>query len=310
MTRYVNRLALLAKIETTYGTDSAPTGAANAIQASNVEITPLAGSEAARDLVLPYFGHQGVILVQNHAMIAFDVELAGAGAAGTAPSWGPLIRACGFDEVITAATKVEYTPDTTPATPDAASLYYNLDGVRHILLGARGNMSLSLVPSQIPRMRFTMTGLLGTISDQALPAVTLTGFKTPVPVSKANTTITLHALATIAESLSLDLGNKVETRFLIGDESVRITDRQTTGTAVVEAKLLATKDWFQISQAHTVGALAAQHGTVAGNIIDLAGPAVQIGRLTQGQTQGIANYSLPLMLKPSAGSDELKITAR
>ncbi|MBJ3783416.1 phage tail tube protein [Devosia sediminis] len=310
MTRFINRLAFMAKIETTYGTDAVPTGAANAMQGTNVEITPLAGGEVSRELLFPYFGHQGVFLVQSHAIIAFDVELAGAGAAGTAPAWGVALRACGFDEVVTAATRVEYTPDATPAAPDAVSLYYNLDGTRHVLLGARGTMTMSLVPAQIPRMRFTLTGLLGTITDQALPATTTTAFKKPVPVNKANTTLSLHGSSLIAESLSIDVANQVEPRFLIGDESIRITGRQPTGTVVAEAKSMATKNWFQIAQDHTTGVLAAQHGTVAGNIIQLDAPAVQIGRPTQGQTQGIANYSLPLMLTPVIGNDELKITVR
>lgn len=310
MTRFINRLALLAKVETTYATDAVPTGAANAMQASNVEVTPLAGSEVSRELLLPYWGHQGAILVENHATIAFDVELAGSGTAGTAPAWGSVLRGCGFDEVVSAGVKTEYTLDPSPAGLDAVSLYYNLDGVNHILLGARGTMTLALTPSQIPRMRFTMTGLLGTIADVALPATTLTGFKVPVPVNKANTTLSLHGLSAVAESVSFDIGNQVATRFLIGDESIRITGRQTTGQTVVEAKSLAVKNWFQIAQAHTTGALAVQHGVTAGNIVKFDAPAVQIGRPTQGQSQNLANYSLPLMFKPSTGNDELKITVQ
>ncbi|MNL80088.1 hypothetical protein D3C87_2068410 [compost metagenome] len=80
------------------------------------------------------------------------------------------------------------------------------------------------------------------------------------------------------------------------------------GTAVVEAASLATVDWFAIAQAATKGALAVQHGTAAGNIVTFDAPKVQIGRLTQGSSQGIANYSLPLMLTPDAGNDELTIT--
>lgn len=308
MTRYINRMALLAKVEAVYGTDAAPAGAANAMQVSNVEITPLAGQDRSRELVLPYFGHQGAILVQNHVTLAFDVEIAGAGAAGTAPAYGPLLLACGLSETVDAGVDVKYAPDA--AEPDAVSLYYVLDGVRHIGLGARGTVTVTLTPGDIPRFRFSMTALLGTITDQAMPAIDLTDFITPVPVSKANTTMALHGWSAIAESLSLDLGNSVEGRFLIGYEGIRITGRQSVGTAVVEAKSIATVDWFGRAQAHTKGALAVQHGTVAGNIVQFAAPAVQIGRPTQGQSQGIANYSLPLMLTPSAGNDELVITVR
>lgn len=306
-TRYFRKMALLAKLETIYRTDSAPTGSANAILATDVNIEPLAGEEVSRDLLLPYLGHQGVQLVGTYVRIEFSVELAGAGAAGTAPAYGPLLRACGMAETITASTDVAYEP--VSAGYESASLYYNLDGVRHIALGVRGTVSLSLTPKQIPRLRFVMTGLLGTITDTALPTVNVSAFQRPVPVSDANSTLSLHGLAAVTESISIDLAHTVEPRFLIGSESVVITDRKTTGSAVVEATSLATKNWFSIAQARTRGALALQHGTVAGNIVKIDAPQVEIGRPTQGQTQGILNYTLPLMLCPSsAGDDELKIT--
>jgi hypothetical protein len=153
-----------------------------------------------------------------------------------------------------------------------------------------------------------MSGLLGTIADTALPTVDLSGFIKPVVVSKANTTLSLFGINAIAESLALDMGIDVEPRFLIGSENIRITDRQVSGTAVIEAHRMAEKDWFAIAQARTRGVLSAVHGTVAGNIVKFDAPAVEIGRPTQGQTQKIVNYSIPLMLCPDAGDDELKIT--
>ena len=52
------------------------------------------------------------------------------------------------------------------------------------------------------------------------------------------------------------------------------------------------------------------HGTVEGNIVEITGPALEIGKITQGQTDGILNYSLPLSFCPVAGRDELVIIAR
>ena len=42
--------ALLAKVETTYGTDAAPTGALNAIQTRNLQIEPLNGDPLEFDV--------------------------------------------------------------------------------------------------------------------------------------------------------------------------------------------------------------------------------------------------------------------
>lgn len=307
--RFWRKLALLAKIETDYGVDSLPTGGANAIQANEVTLTPLAGQEVRRELMLPYLGNQGALLVGNHVELQFQVEVAGSAAAGTAPAYGPLLRACGLSEVIVAATSVTYAP--VSAGVESATLYANLDGVNHKLIGARGTVTVNLAPNAIPRFSFTVRGLLVAAADVALPAVTLTAYRVPLPVSKSNTpTYLLHGYSAIGESLALDLGNTVEVRNLIGEDSIQITDRQATGTAVMEAKSVATMDWFGRAVAHTKGALSLVHGTVAGNIVEFAAPAVQIGRPTYGQTQGITNISLPLMLTPVTGDDELSIIVR
>ena len=313
--RKYSRMAILADVEATYGTDQAPTANSNAMQMNDVTLTPLAGNEERRDLMLPWLGHQGVILTGNHVMIEGAVEIAGSGAAGTVPKYGPLLRACGLSETVTAGSsrsnaqaKVRYKPVSSGEA--SISIHYIQDGVRHVALGTRGNVQLDFTPQRIPRFRFTLTGLLGTIADQALPSPELGEFQKPLIVSKANTTFRLHGHQAIAESVTFDLGNQVEQRLLIGDESMVLSDRQATGSAVVQATNLATVNWFEIAQAATKGAMSLVHGTTAGHIVEVAAPAVQIGRPTQGQSNNIVNYTLPLMLTPSAGNDELSITVR
>lgn len=308
MARYFRKLALLAKIEGTYGTDPTPTGADNAMLGLDVRLTPLAGGEEMRDLLLPWMGHQGVILTGNYGLIEFGIEIAGAGAAGTAPAYGPLLRACGMAQTVNSGVSAVYEP--VSAAFEGVTLYYVLDGVRHILLGCRGNVTMEFTAARIPRFRFRLLGLLGTVSDQSLPAVTLSGFQVPVPVSKANTTFSLHSYAGATESVSIDLGNQVEPRLLINHESIQIADRRATGQAVMEAVVLATKNWQTIALGHTTGALALVHGTAAGNIVEIAAPAAQVGRYGQGQSQGIVNNTLPLMLTPSTGNDEISITVK
>lgn len=309
MPRIFRKLAILHKIETGYGEVPAPApAAADAIIGKNVQFTPIEGEEVSRDLLLPYMGNQGIILTGKHARLEFDCELAGSGDPGTAPKWGSLVRICGFAETLQADTSATY--NIVETNVDSGSIYFEIDGVRHVLLGCRGNLSINVAPKAIPSIRFTITGLLGTITDQALTAVTQAGWQTPVEASSANTTMELHGWSSIAESLSIDLGNTVTPRFLIGSESVIISDRRTTGQAVVEATSLATINWFQRAQARTRGELFLGHGTAPGNIIEITGPALEIGKITQGQTDGILNYSLPLSFCPVAGRDELVIIAR
>jgi hypothetical protein len=307
--RFERKLALLLKPEPVYGTDSVPTGAANAIRATDVAFTPSQGGEDRHDFILPHMGHQGVELTDEHVQIEFSIEIAGAGAAGTAPKYGPALRACGMAETLNAGVSAVYKP--VSGTFEAASIYYNLDGVNHILVGNRGNVTAELTPQRIPRFRFRMLGLKGTVADTALPTVDHTGFVKAKPMTDANTTLALHGYTGPIEAFSFDLGQRVEPDFLFNQETIEITDRQMTGSATVRAGLLADKNWFAAVEARTRAAQAMQIGTVAGNIVDLGGPAVELGRPTQGFTRGMANLRFPLMYCPTAaGNDEFTITVR
>lgn len=309
MPRYAMKKAILAKTEVTYGTDPTPTGAANAVLAVNASFEPSVGEEVSRELVSAYMGHQGVFLTGTYCRLSYEVEIAGAGAAGTAAPFGPQLKACGFAEVLSAGVDAQYSP--VSGAFDAATHYFNWDGVNHIMLGSRGNFSLDLSAQKVPRFKFDFVGLLGTIADTALPAQTLSAFKTPVPISKANTTISLHGQSALGfENFKLDAGVKVEPRILINKETIEITDRESTGEVTLEAASLATVNWFNIAHAHTTGVLAFAHGTVAGNIVQIDAPKVQIGRPKYGESQKIINNVLPLMFQRNAGNDEFKITVK
>lgn len=306
--RKFRKLACLAKIETVEGTDAVPTGALNAIQLNDVTFTPKAGDQEQLNRLLPYLGNQGIILTGNYVQLEFGVEVAGAGAAGDVPGYGVLLRACAMSETISAGASVTYEPVSDGE--ESASLYYNQDGVLHVLLGARGTFTMEFTPKQVPRFRFSIMGLEGTVTDTALPVVDLTGYQTPLAVSKAHTSFSLHGAERIAERVSFNLGNTVSPRHLIGDERIQLEDRQTSGEAVVEAKTLATVNWFAIAEARTRAAAQLVHGTTAGNIVQIDAPKVEIGRPAQGQTQGVVNYTLPLILCPDAGNDEISITVK
>ncbi len=306
--RYIENMAILGKMETVYGESSAPTGLANAMQLNNVAYEPLLGEDLDRELVLPYMGHQGIILDGNYVQMTAELEIAGSGTPGTPPAGSPLLRSCGLQEIILAATHVKYKPISRLF--ESATFFFNDDGVNHVMLGTRGTLTMSLTPRNIPRFSLTLTALFGEVSDIALPTVDLTDFITPVPVNDANTTVTLHGRTDACEGLTIDLGNSIEPRMLINSESIEQTGRRTTGNAIFEAVKISEKDWIQTMRSHAVGALHAQHGTVAGNIVEIDAPAAQIGRIKYGATNKIRNNTLPLMLKPVAGNDELVITFR
>ena len=304
--RYVDNLAVLAKMETVYGINSNPTPLLNAMQLVNATIEPFLGEDLDRELTLPFMGHQGVILDGNYCRITAEIEISGSGTPGTPPPCSPLLRSCGLRETVTPTTSVTYTPISRLF--ESSSMYFNDDGVNHVMIGSRGTLTWQLTPKRIPRFSLTMTGISGTISDIPVPVVDLDDFQTPVPINLANTALALHGYAGACEGITFDLGNQIEPRFLINSEGIEQTGRKMTGSAIFEAALLAEKNWLQIAKSHQTGTLLATHGTEAGNIVEISAPRVQIGRLTYGESQRIRNNTLPLMFRPVAGNDEFSLT--
>ena len=300
---------ILAKLETSYGVDPTPTGAANAILVRNLSITPLNAELASRDLVRPYLGASEQLIASNYVTVEFEVEMAGSGTAGTAPAYGPLLQACGLAEA-DGASDVTYTPVSSAFA--SVTLYYNVDGVLHKVTGARGNVEFSIQAGQIPVFRFAFTGLYNAPTDTAAPTVTYTAFQTPLAANNDNTTgFSLFSYSGALSSLSLNLNNQVQYRTLVGAEDVLLTDRAVGGEVVFEAPTIAAKDFFSIALGNTLGALDITHGTTAGNRVQITSSRVDISNPTYQDQNGIHMLQVPITLVPStAGNDEISIVVK
>lgn len=302
--KYWNKKVLLAKIETTYGTDSGPTGAANAILATQVKLSPMEGQDVARELERPFFGADATLPADLHAKLAFRVELAPSGTAGSAPAWGPLLRACGCAQTIAAGVSVTYNPITDG--PESATLHFHYDGIRHRLRGARGTFKTVVEASGIPYLEFEFWGLFEVATDTANPTPTLTAFQDPVIANSTNTPLfTIDGVAMALRSFTFDSGAKVEPRFLIGGESILITGRQEKVEARVEARAMATFNPYARAQTAGRMPIVLQHGAVAGRRATLNLPLAQIQRPGGvEQQQNIAEWPLMFVPQQNAGNDQ------
>lgn len=314
--RYLRNSAVLAKIEATYGTDSVPTGPANAILCGQPTITPLDATNLDRELVRPYFGASEQLVGPANVKLEFPVELAGSGTAGTPPAFGPLLRMCGMAELITASNRVEYSPVSSGF--ESGSLYYYDDGVRHILTGVRGSVALDLSLSAIPRLLFKLMGLDGGVATASLPSATLTGFKTPLPVSDANTGDTTFGATYTTGSLSggtaypsrglqIDIGNAVNHMPMLGGESVEITNRVITGNLDLDLTAAQEVAFATTVKGNGTQGFGIQHGTTAGNIVVLHGPAVQVLDWSKKEWNGKRLQGYGLRFVPVSGNDEFRL---
>ena len=308
MPQLTRKRLLLAKTEATYGTDPVPTGAANAILVRNLDITPLQSDIVQRELIRPYLGNYEQLLAQTRVQVTFEVELAGSGAAGTAPAYGVVLKACGLSETISAGVSATYAP--VSATFSSVTLYFFQDGIRHNVTGARGSFTLNASVGAIPTIAFEMTGIYNAPTDTALAAPTYANQASPLIFKNGNTTsFTAFGYAAALQSIDLNMSNEIIYRELVGGtKEVLITDRKPSGTLQVEAVSLATKDYFTTSTGSTLGSITFQHGTTAGNRATLTMAQSDLADASYTDMDGITMLNLPYVATPTAaGNDELSL---
>lgn len=315
--RYTRNTVILAKVETTAGTDAVPTGSADAVLVSNMSITPLDAQNVNRDLVRGYFGGSEQLVATASLKASFTVELAGSAAAGTAPQWGDLLLACGMAEaVLTAPDRVEYTPVSSALK--TLTIYYYDDGALHKMLGCMGNCKLSAKVGERPTLTFDFIGLDGGITAASNATPTLTSWKTPPTMTNANvvdiTLASTYAAGAISggteyasTGLELDLGNKVAFTPMLSAEYVDITDRDVTGSMQLDLTAAEEVSFMGTVKANTTQSLALTIGTSTGNKILLHCPAVQLITPTKAEVNGRRLVGYGLRMVPSSGNDELRI---
>lgn len=311
MAKSMKKMLLLAKVETTSGTDAVPTTALNAILCRAFMPEPITAEQVQRNLIRPYKGNSGSLTVGEHRKFTFEVELAGSGTAGTAPAWGPLLKACGFSETVTAGTSVAYDP-VSEGEP-TLTLYGYLDKTRFIVTGAKGTVSFELNAKGIPVMKFEFIGSYTAPNEEAgaPTGVDYTKFKQPLTVGKVNTpTFSFHGLAAIASAFSLNWGAILTWRDLIGYQGANSEDRQPSGSVTLEMPTITVKNWAEMVRLSTTGVAQLIHGTTAGNIVQFDMPAVQPKPFTLQDDQSVAMLSIPFDVNPVSGNDELKITVK
>ena len=318
MPRLIKKTVVLAKLETTTGTDAVPTGAANAIQVMDLSITPLDIKTVDINTITPWFGGAQQLSATASVKCSFSVLLAGAGAAATAPAWGALLVGCANGETTGLLTpnRVEYLPVTDLLK--SLSIYWYDDGLLHKLLGAMGTVKLSAKSGEAPKLMFEFVGLDGGISATANATAVLTGWKTPPTVTKVNVTDILLGCTYAAgvltggtsynsTGLELDWGNQVAFAPMLTTEQVVLTDRDIKGSCSLDLTAAQEVTLYTAVKANTTQGLGFVIGTATGNKIMLHAPAVQLLNPKKEEFNGMRLIGFDLHLNPVAGNDELRL---
>ncbi len=307
MALLTRKRVILIEAESSYGTDPGM-ATSTVVLVRDLSITPQSSDVVNRDVVRPFLGASEQLLANTRVECTFSVELAGSGTAGAAPRYGDALKACGFSESIVSNTSVTYAPVSSSFS--SITIHYNVDGVRHIVSGCRGTFTINASVGEIPTIDFSFTGVYATPTDSALPTVSYGNQATPLIFKNGNTTnFQLYSFAGALSSLTLDVGNSLVYRELVGGtKEVLLTDRAATGSVTMEAPTLAQKDYFSAALIdYTLGNLQVTHGTQAGNIVQFSSTKVDIGDVSYGEMDGVTMLEIPYTLVPSTSGDEMSL---
>ena len=304
----MKKQVILVKIESTYNTDPTPTVSADEIFVDSFEesneglrILERNGPKNTLGPLAPVYG--GTL-----KGITMTVRVRGSGTAGTSPEFGPLLRACGLGETIVASTSVAYAPVSSGF--ESVTIYRYHDGKRYIYTGCVGNVAWSQDTGDFHNLTFTMAGHFVSETDQTLVSPT---YPDAQPFPAINGTFTFDSYNAIIGNLSFDMGNAVaqavDYNGADGFGTIRITDRNVTGSFDPEDVLIATYDfWTELTGTTTAAMSTAAIGSGSGNQVALTFPAIKLTNVTGGDRDGISIRNIEFTAVESSGDDQVTIT--
>lgn len=309
-----NKSAILAKIESVYGTDPTPTESANALIVYNPTFEVL-GNQRARAVPLPHFGQIKGVNVGDGLKLNFTTELKYSGTAGTASRYDPLLRACNLTVVNTPATSDVYTPNSTLAG-ESVTLWFYTGGVLHKLNGCAGTFKINLKAGEIWTIDWEFTGLYAdNAADTVQPALT---HESVAPVIVKSMGFTYNAVSLVIEELMLDIGNTVSPQKSAngannGIARYFVSQRNSKGTMNPEAEALSTINfWDHYDNTTASNIVVNPSGLSAGQDIELAVTGCVLEPPKYGTRENVLTHEISFNINPTitTGNNEIVITMK
>ncbi len=303
-----NLLTLLAKVNTgAYGTDPTPDGS-NAIRTRGLNWDPYDGPVVSEDIDRQTHGAQRQVNTNPSTPYNFETLLHGGGAVDTPPNFGALLRMCKTVETITAATDVQYAPTSEPAQYEDGALYGYEDDEEQKALGVRGTWDARFQRGQLPVFRWQVRGLYSKAAVQAPATPAATGLADALPITEANTDVTLHGHAIHIESIELRGGVGTDHINTSDLNEICFTGHEAGGTISFLAPRFADKDYFAAVESHTgaivLSPLQIVHGTVGGNIAQFDAAKTQLSNFRKTRQNGKLVYQFDMAFIPTDGLND------
>jgi Phage tail tube protein len=320
MARSIQNTVILVKVETTSGTDAAPTNVADAVllRVTNLSVK-IDQQFADRDLIRGYFGGADKLPYTRRGNISFSVDLASSSALGTAPQWGDLLIGCAMAETVTASARVDYLPISTALK--TLTVWAHVDGALRKFTYCAGDFKISMKPGISPTIDFNFMGLVTDPSAAAVPTPTLTAWQRPQAIGPANTAALLlggsYSAGAITggtafnfSDLNWALNNDLQDLVLVSQESVAVFGRAPTVDFTLDLTAAQEVTQFTNMKAGTTTSVGVVHGSASpGKVLVFAGTGVITGVEDAVQGNVLLTKISMSILPSSAGNDDLRVVA-
>lgn len=301
------RMAILAGVETTYGVDPTPTASA---LIRDVTIDDVMGELVEIDFLRVGMGGRAKALHGRHVSLKGKIYLASSGTAGTAPAWDWLARCTGHAKVVTASTRVEYTPIDTGH--ESAAIYCNIEGNRTRMLGSRGGITWRWGVGAFPEAEFDLLGIFDANVAAAFPTIDNAAWKIP-PLFAKDTVTNFKIAGNDEEMQSLEILSGVAKEYseLINRREIDVTDRRgSVSTTILEPPFATRIYQASVGIVGNHKTVAMTHGSVAGSIVKADVTNWQLQTFSRTKISDKAAIQLGGEIVPASGVPDYKITVQ
>lgn len=308
MARTPTRLdGLLAKVETTYGTDPTPVAADDGVRVSGriwTGVTPDFAFDGRRDEE-----HTGTLRMAppverggRIATVSFDWSIRGAGTAysmSNLPEASALLRACAHSETVDATSGSEtVTYEPVDEGHESVTLYAYSAGKLYKLLGCRGVVTWPLTAGNVSRLHFEFSGLLpDDPTEVALPSITYSG---ALPQVAKAMTVSIGSFTPVVESGEFSSGGAVQrlddASATDAVEAFAISAQDPSYTLQVPTETVSTFDPHDVSQGATAQTIDQDLGDTQYNRLKLDSSEAYLDAPQHVETNGFASWTLPFQL--------------
>lgn len=335
---------LAAKCESTAGTDAVPTAGSNAIKVYGLEFSPLGKSSSLNrsSRLAAHWSGQGNVSGVRAGTLRCSFYLHGSGTQGTAPSWTPLLLACGFQQDITAATSALLKPASSiaagawSATADKtgwcpvtvyiwqATTAGGSTAKLYTFTGCAGTASFSGEYGKPVKATVELQGVYGTPTITTMPTGTIASEPDPVALKAQTFTVSTDGVTfhePVLTQFDVSMGSRVSLKERVGTTTgFTYADhygRNPTIRLTVEEPHTFTPgagfDWWgawENGTSLTTDTYAVLVQGATGNSVQIRFPAFTVNSVSRSGGDGITTYQLGATLDAdtaATGDDEITI---